>query len=228
MCYFVWHPAVRRGNSQHSPHPSTKLGFRPTSSSKPTSKPPGWSMSTETPGQFRKKEGRGYAWVLSDATSPKACYVCAISRGAVHAQNLIGPDFTGIRISDDYAPYRGETLPGSQQLCWAHLYRCIRDLRYNDKPAGRAITFTSPIGTVTLPPSTGTYGCIWPSRMTKVFVGPKLPEALGTDSQVSYDEILPGSQPANPRKLIQLKTQLIRAGKNSTLYLPAREYAVRQ
>jgi hypothetical protein len=33
-------------------------------------------------------------------------------------------------VSDDYGAYR--SIPGIQQLCWAHLYRTIRDTRYND------------------------------------------------------------------------------------------------
>lgn len=84
----------------------------------------------ETPWAIQQNNGLGYAWCLSDATSERVCYSLENSRGAVHARNLIGKQFTGVRISDDYGAYRA--LPGIQQLCWAHLYRCIRDLRYND------------------------------------------------------------------------------------------------
>jgi transposase len=83
----------------------------------------------ETPWPIARLEGLGYAWVLCPAGSPQVYLSLEGNRGAIHAQNLFGPNFSGVRISDDYAPYR--TLPGSQQLCWAHLYRCIRDLRYN-------------------------------------------------------------------------------------------------
>lgn len=84
----------------------------------------------ETPWAIQQNDGLGYAWSLSDATSEKVCYTLENSRGALHARNLFGEQFTGIRISDDYGAYR--SLPGTQQLCWAHLYRAIRDLRYND------------------------------------------------------------------------------------------------
>jgi transposase len=84
----------------------------------------------ETPWAIQQNDRLGYAWSLSDASTPKVCFSLENSRGAVHARNLIGEQFTGVRISDDYAVYR--TLQGIQQLCWAHLYRCIRDLRYND------------------------------------------------------------------------------------------------
>jgi transposase len=84
----------------------------------------------ETPWAIQQNNGYGYAWSLSDATSPKVYFSLENSRGAVHAKNLFGDQFTGVRISDDYGAYRA--LPGTQQLCWAHLYRAIRDLRYND------------------------------------------------------------------------------------------------
>jgi transposase len=87
----------------------------------------------ETPWPIQGLGRLGYAWAMCPAGSPQVFFSFEGSRGAVHAQTLFGvgteQPFTGIRISDDYAPYR--TLPGSQQLCWAHLYRCIRDLRYN-------------------------------------------------------------------------------------------------
>ena len=164
----------------------------------------------ETPWPIQGEEGRGYAWVLSDATSPKACYVCAISRGAIHAQNLIGPDFTGIRISDDYAPYRGETLPGSQQLCWAHLYRCIRDLRYNDN----------------LPEEQLLHVTYWYEAFAQIY------QDLRMYLTEPYDEVVrrtqaqelwqrvqrlaatgpPAKTAGEPKKLAQLKAQLLRAG----------------
>lgn len=84
----------------------------------------------ETSWAIQQNDGLGYAWCLSDANSEKVYYSLENSRGAVHARNLIGDQFTGVRISDDYGVYRA--LPGTQQLCWAHLYRGIRDLRYND------------------------------------------------------------------------------------------------
>lgn len=90
----------------------------------------------ETSWPIQDLQGAGYAWVLADSNSPSVCYALEQSRGAKYAKALFGEDsdqpFTGTRITDDYGPYRSASLPGSQQLCWAHLYRCIRDLRYND------------------------------------------------------------------------------------------------
>lgn len=73
--------------------------------------------------------------MLADASSPNVCFALEQSRGAVHAQAMLGQStnhpFAGVRITDDYSPYRNPELPGEQQLCWAHLYRTIRDLRHN-------------------------------------------------------------------------------------------------
>jgi hypothetical protein len=89
----------------------------------------------ETPWPIQDLQGAGYAWNLCDAGSPKVCFALEQSRGVVHAQTLFGQDsdhpFVGVRISDDYGVYRNPKLPGTQQLCWAHLYRTIRDVRHN-------------------------------------------------------------------------------------------------
>lgn len=83
----------------------------------------------ETPWKIVESDNSGYAWVMSAANSPSTVFHLATSRGGKHAQKLHGTA-GGIHITDDYGPYRN--LSGQQQLCWAHLYRCIRDLRYND------------------------------------------------------------------------------------------------
>jgi transposase len=99
----------------------------------------------ETPWPIQDLQGGGYAWVLADASSPKVCFALENSRGAVHAKSLFGEStdqpFAGVRITDDYGAYRSQALPGQQQLCWAHLYRCIRDLRYNDNLPGEQLPY---------------------------------------------------------------------------------------
>jgi len=82
----------------------------------------------ETPWKVVEADNMGYAWVMSAAGSPNTVFHLATSRGAPHAKRLHG-NSSGIHITDDYGLYRN--LSGQQQLCWAHLYRSIRDLRYN-------------------------------------------------------------------------------------------------
>lgn len=164
----------------------------------------------ETPWPIQGEEGRGYAWALCDALSPRVYFALASTRGAVHAHTLFGTGFSGVRISDDYAPYRAESLPGFQQLCWAHLYRCIRDLRYN----------------ANLPPEQLSSVTAWYEVFCAIY------QDLRTYLNEPYDEqvrtaqaaevwsrlqMLAGQGPSahgEPVKLTKLKAQLLRAGPN--------------
>lgn len=83
----------------------------------------------ETPWPLQSQAGHGYAWVLADAKTGNVWYELESSRGVQQAQRLLGDQFQGVRVSDDYGAYRA--LPGQQQLCWVHLYRTIRDLKDN-------------------------------------------------------------------------------------------------
>lgn len=85
----------------------------------------------ETPWKIVSSDNTGYAWVMSASGSPNTVFHLATSRGSRNARDLHGDSNpNGIHITDDYGPYRN--LSGQQQLCWAHLYRCIRDLRRNE------------------------------------------------------------------------------------------------
>lgn len=167
--------------------------------------------SDESPWPIQDLQGAGYAWNLSDGLSPKVCFALQNSRGAIHAKALFGADsdqpFTGTRISDDYGAYR--TLPGSQQLCWAHLYRCIRDLRYNDN------LFKDQLPYVTW----------WYEQFAAIY------QDLVMYLNESFDEVVRNTQAdelwqrvqevcqypvpttGEPDKLKKLKAQLMRAGK---------------
>lgn len=72
-----------------------------------------------------------YAWVMSAVNSRKRIYKLATSRGKDHAVVLLGDASAAfVRITDCYGAYKH--LPGLHQICWAHLYRKIRDLLNND------------------------------------------------------------------------------------------------
>jgi len=72
-----------------------------------------------------------YAWVMSAVNSSARIYKLATSRGKDHAVDLLDEVRDGfVRITDCYAAYKH--LPGLHQICWAHLYRKIRDLLHND------------------------------------------------------------------------------------------------
>ena len=66
-----------------------------------------------------------YAWVMSGAESKESVFLVGESRGKGTALKLMGEDFDGFTVSDDYGAYRKLQ---KHQLCWAHLIRKFRDL----------------------------------------------------------------------------------------------------
>jgi hypothetical protein len=60
-----------------------------------------------------------YTWVFS--TAMHVLFRCGVGRGKAEAQAILGEQFSGIGVSDDYAAYKH--LFSGHQLCWAHLLR---------------------------------------------------------------------------------------------------------
>jgi transposase len=58
-----------------------------------------------------------YTWVFS--TLLHVLFRCGVGRGKAEAQAILGEQFSGIGVSDDYAAYK--YLFNEHQLCWAHL-----------------------------------------------------------------------------------------------------------
>jgi transposase len=165
----------------------------------------------ETPWPIQALQGAGYAWNICDASSPKVCFALEQSRGATYAQSLLGQNtdqpFAGVRITDDYGAYRNQDLPGIQQLCWVHLYRVIRDLRYN----------------ANLPPEQLPYVAQWHEQFAAIY------QDLRQYLDEPYDEVVratqatelwqrtkvlaqqPTPRTGEPDKLYRLKAQLLRA-----------------
>lgn len=70
-------------------------------------------------------QDRSYAWVMSGARSQESVFLVGESRGKGNANNLLGDNFPGFVVSDDYGAYKKLK---NHQLCWAHLIRKFRDL----------------------------------------------------------------------------------------------------
>jgi transposase len=157
----------------------------------------------ETSWPIQSLQGQGYGWVLAASDSLKSCFALENSRGAPHAQKLL-QGYSGIRITDDYGVYR--SLPGLQQLCWAHLYRAIRDLRYNEN----------------LPDEHLAYVGWWYEQFASMYqqLRDYLTEPYDRSKREDQAEVLWQqaqalcSQHSEPVKLTKLKAQLMRAGKN--------------
>jgi uncharacterized small protein (DUF1192 family) len=60
-----------------------------------------------------------YTWVFS--TAMHVLYRCGVSRKKDEATKVLGDDFQGIGVTDDYAAYK--SMFTQHQLCWAHLIR---------------------------------------------------------------------------------------------------------
>jgi len=60
-----------------------------------------------------------YTWVFS--TAMHVLYRCGVSRKKDEATTVLGDDFAGIGVTDDYAAYK--SMFSQHQLCWAHLIR---------------------------------------------------------------------------------------------------------
>ena len=83
----------------------------------------------ETPWAIRDQNGAGYAWIMVDDQNQLA-FAFENNRGLAQAKKLL-QGFEGVRITDNYAAYSNKSFKGEHQLCWAHLYRTIRDLKNN-------------------------------------------------------------------------------------------------
>ena len=62
---------------------------------------------------------RCYTWAFS--TTLHVLFRCGVSRGKAEAQAILGEQFAGIGVTDDYGAY--QSLFSDHQLCWAHLLR---------------------------------------------------------------------------------------------------------
>lgn len=161
----------------------------------------------ETPWHIQSEDNNGYAWCMSDASSPDVCYVLSSSRGARQARALHGSS-AGLRVTDGYAVYLA--LPGAHQLCWVHLFRKGRDLAGNTEvPAGQQ-----------------PYVRDWYDRFAKLYADLRSALAEPYDSGRRDEQaaelwqrtaVLAHELPTpegEPAKLTRLKAELIRAGKD--------------
>lgn len=86
-------------------------------------------------------EGKKRAWLWTAVTDLLTVFRLEPSRGRAVAQEVLGPDWTGIVGSDRYAAYA--YLPLEQrQFCWAHLIRDFRKIAsYNhwQRPLGERL-----------------------------------------------------------------------------------------
>lgn len=71
---------------------------------------------------------QSYSWVMSGTKSKESVFLMGETRGKGNVEKLLGNDFHGFVVSDDYGAYKKLK---KHQLCWAHLLRKFRDLAHS-------------------------------------------------------------------------------------------------
>jgi transposase len=67
-----------------------------------------------------------YLWVMAAIEEEDVLYLAGRTRGKGNADELLGEDFKGVRITDGYTAYNHQS--GKRQQCWAHPNRKLREL----------------------------------------------------------------------------------------------------
>lgn len=73
-----------------------------------------------------------YGWAVCSEETDDVLYVLGQSRGKGNVEKILGKDYAGIGITDDYGVYKNFFLKGHHALCWAHPHRKIRDLKNSE------------------------------------------------------------------------------------------------
>lgn len=92
--------------------------------------------------KMRLQKGRGvhldetswgdfYMWVMTSANAgcEDVLYLAGRTRGKGNADELMGDDFKGVRITDAYGAYKNQK--GPHQQCWSHPHTKLRQLAYS-------------------------------------------------------------------------------------------------
>lgn len=92
----------------------------------------GPSHLDETRYPIQSESGGGYAHVMAgaDGTASEHDVVLSLadSRGKGNSQQLVGPDYQAVGITDRYGSYKYLFFEGKHQICWAHLARNAKDI----------------------------------------------------------------------------------------------------
>jgi len=72
-----------------------------------------------------------FGWAMTSIEKDNTDTVFALgkNRGGGNVRDLIGEDYQGIGVSDDYGAYTNAFREGRHALCWAHPHRKFRDLK---------------------------------------------------------------------------------------------------
>ncbi len=86
----------------------------------------------ETGWPIRKGNRGNFAWVAVNAQSEETLYSFGQSRGKGNIERILGKNYSGIGLTDDYGAYKNAFLKDKHALCWAHPHRKILDLKNSE------------------------------------------------------------------------------------------------
>jgi transposase len=80
---------------------------------------------------FHDEYSGNFCWVMTsiDKDNPDAVFMFGKNRGKGNAIKLLGEDYEGYGVTDDYPGYRNTFKAGKHALCWAHPKRKFKDLK---------------------------------------------------------------------------------------------------
>ena len=78
---------------------------------------------------FHDEYSGNYAWVMTSMKNSDAVFMLGKNRGKGNAKKLLGDDYQGIGVTDDYGAYANIFKSDKHALCWAHPHRKFRDLK---------------------------------------------------------------------------------------------------
>lgn len=86
----------------------------------------GWNIA------FNNAFSGNYIWAMTGIAETDVVYAFGKNRGMGNAKELLGKNFQGVGITDDYNAYKNIFNNGKHALCWAHPDRKIRDLKNSE------------------------------------------------------------------------------------------------
>lgn len=80
---------------------------------------------------FHDEYSGNYAWAMTsmEEGNNDTVFVLGKNRGMGNAKDLIGEDYQGFGVTDDYPAYKNLFSKNKHVLCWAHPIRKFRDLK---------------------------------------------------------------------------------------------------
>jgi hypothetical protein len=143
-----------------------------------------------------------YTWIFSTLTT--VLYKCGVGRGKVVLTEVLGEQFDGIGVTDDYSAYQSQFT--EHQLCWAHFLRKAIALSLRNPENGQYKRFMKSLFAIY-------YDAVCFSRDRRLSAG-RHAKVHKLQSRIRmicrrYGEILDDAAPADDAKFVLLQNELV-------------------